>query len=61
VEFPVYEPAHMMLLGNGVVGIENAGGDIDQVTGRRVTLAAFPIRYEQGDASMVRLVAIEKD
>jgi len=57
-EFPIYEPAHMILLGNGIVGIENAGGDIDLVTGKRCTLAAFPIRYELGDASMVRLVAI---
>jgi kynurenine formamidase len=58
IEFPIYEPAHMILLGNGVVGIESAGGDMDQVTGQRVTIAAFPIRYEEGDASMVRLVAI---
>jgi kynurenine formamidase len=57
-EYPIYEPAHMILLGNGIPGIENAGGDIDEVTGKRVTLAAFPIRYEEGDASIVRLVAI---
>jgi kynurenine formamidase len=60
-EFPIYEPAHMTLLGNGIPGIENAGGDIDLVTGKRVTLAAFPIRYELGDASMVRLVAIVEE
>jgi len=58
VEFPENEPAHRILYGAGIPGIEQAGGDIDEVTGMRCTLAAFPIRYEDGDASMVRLVAI---
>jgi len=57
-EFPIYEPCHMALAQAGIPGIEVAGGDIDLVTGKRCTLAAFPIRYEMGDASIVRLVAI---
>jgi len=60
-EFPIYEPSHMVLLGNGIPGIENAGGDMDLVTGKRCTMAAFPIRYELGDGSMVRLVAIVEE
>ncbi len=60
-EFPEYEPCHRILLGNGIVCIENAGGNIDAVTGKRVTLAAFPFRLEQGDGCMVRLVAIVKE
>ena len=43
------------------VGIKNAGGDIEQVTGRRCTLAAFPWRFMEGDGCMVRLVAIVED
>ena len=39
-------------------GIEIAGGQIDEVTGKRCTLACFPIRYRGGEASLVRLVAI---
>jgi len=31
------------------------------VTGKRCTLACFPIRYEQGEASIVRLVAIVEE
>jgi len=60
-EFPISEAAHLVLLGNGIPIIESAGGEIDQITGQRITLAAFPIRYEQGDASMVRLVGIVEE
>ena len=61
VEFPINEPAHRILYGAGIPGIENAGGDVDEVTGMRCTLAAFPLRYEGGDGSLVRLVAIVEE
>jgi kynurenine formamidase len=57
-EFPIYEPTHIALAKAGIPGIEIAGGQIDEVTGKRCMLAAFPIRYIGGEASMVRLVAI---
>ena len=57
-EFPIYEPCHLALAKADIPGIEIAGGQIDEVTGIRCTLACFPIRYEQGEASIVRLVAI---
>jgi len=60
-EFPENEPAHRLLYGAGIPGIENAGGDVDEVTGMRCTLAAFPLLYEGGDGSMVRLVAIVEE
>ncbi|MBW1771917.1 MAG: cyclase family protein, partial [Deltaproteobacteria bacterium] len=40
---------------------ENVGGDLDQVTGKRVTISGFPIKWEGGDGSWVRLVAIVDD
>ena len=40
------------------VNFENVGGDIDKVTGKRVTFAAFPWRWKKGDGCIVRLVAI---
>ena len=40
---------------------ENVGGDIDKVTGKRVTIAGFPLRLVLGDGSMVRLVAIVEE
>src|SRR6266536_2535348 len=53
-----YYADNRQLLGNGIVGFENVGGDLDKVTGRRCTFAAFPIRWQYGDGSIVRLVAI---
>jgi kynurenine formamidase len=57
-DFPEWEPCHRELLGNGIVGFENVGGRIDDVTGKRVTFAAFPWRWVEGDGCIVRLVAI---
>jgi kynurenine formamidase len=57
-DFPLWEPCHRHLLGNGIMGWENVGGDLDQVVGMRVTIAGFPIRWVNGDGSIVRLVAI---
>ena len=60
-EFPIYEPCHLALAKANIPGIEIAGGQIDEVTGKRCTLACFPIRYEEGEASIVRLVAIVEE
>jgi kynurenine formamidase len=57
-DFPLWEPCHRLLLSNGIAGFENVGGEVDEVTGKRVTIAAFPIRWEKGDGSIVRMVAI---
>jgi kynurenine formamidase len=57
-EFPIYEPCHLALAKHNIPGIEIAGGQIDDVTGQRCTIACFPIRYRGGEASLVRLVAI---
>ena len=57
-EFPIYEPTHLALAKAKIPGIEIAGGQIDEVTGKRCTLACFPIRFRGGEASLVRLVAI---
>lgn len=60
-DFPLWEPCHKILLSNGIVVWENVGGDIDKVTGKRVTIAGFPLRLKYGDGSMVRLVAIVEE
>jgi kynurenine formamidase len=49
---------HRILFSNGILGIENVGGDIDKVTGKRVTFSFFPIRWTRGDGCIIRLVAI---
>ena len=43
---------------NGILGIENVGGDLDKVTGKRCTFAYFPSNWDRGDGCIVRLVAI---
>lgn len=61
-DFPEWEPAHNIMLRNGIVGWENVGGDIEMVVGKRVTICGFPIRWYKGDGSIVRLVAfIDED
>lgn len=57
-----WEPCHKMMLGNGIVGIENLGGDLDKVNGKRFKLFCFPLRWHLGDGSMARVVAeIDED
>src|SRR6266568_4610922 len=57
-DFPEWEPVHRILFKNGILGIENVGGDLDKVTGRRCTFAFFPWNWERGDGCIVRLVAM---
>lgn len=57
-DFPLWEPAHKILMSNGIPGIENVGGNLDALSGRRMTLMAFPWRWAGGDGSFVRVVAI---
>jgi kynurenine formamidase len=57
-DFPEWEPCHRAILSKGIYGFENVGGELDKVTGRRVTFAAFPWRWINGDGCIVRLVAI---
>jgi kynurenine formamidase len=57
-DFPEWEPCHRQILGHGIVGFENVGGDLDAVTGKRVTIACFPWRWVGGDGCIVRMVAM---
>ena len=60
IDYPDYEPCHRLYMQNGVCTVENAGGDIDEITGRRMIIAAFPFRCEAADGGFVRLVAWEE-
>ncbi|TPG52401.1 cyclase family protein [Roseomonas nepalensis] len=57
-DHPEWEPVHRKLFTNGILGIENVGGDLDAVTGKRVTFAFFPWNWDRGDGCIIRLVAI---
>jgi kynurenine formamidase len=56
-EYPDYEPCHRKFMQAGVLTVENAGGDVDDVTGKRMIIAALPFRCEMADGGFVRLVA----
>ena len=58
-DFPLWEDAHKnLMVGGGIPGIENIGGDLDKVTGKRCTFAAFPWRFVGGEGCIVRVIAI---
>ena len=59
-DFPYWEPCHRILYTHGILGIENVGGEIDKVLGKRVTIIALPLKWYKGDGSMIRLIAIEE-
>ena len=42
-DFPEWEPVHQKIFKAGILGIENVGGDLDAVTGKRCTFAFFPM------------------
>jgi kynurenine formamidase len=57
-DFPEWNPAHRTLLSAGIPTIENVGGDLAEVTGKRCTFQGFPWKWHEGDACVIRLVAI---
>lgn len=57
-DFPEWNPAQRSLAYAGIPVVIQAGGDIDEVTGKRATLTAAPWKIFKGDACIVRLVAI---
>ncbi len=52
-----YQVMHVQLFPRGVIYVENAGGEIDQVLDRRVMVGCFPWRFKGGEAAFCRLVA----
>lgn len=56
-DFPDWNVAHKTLLKANIPTIENCGGDLDEVTGKRATFHAYPWLWRDGDACVIRLVA----
>jgi kynurenine formamidase len=49
---------HTLLFPHDVIHIENLGGRIDEVLDQKITLGCFPWRFQGGEASPCRAVAI---
>ena len=53
-----WNAAHKTLLGAGIPTIEQVGGDVDVMVGKRATFAATPWKFVYGDACPVRFIAM---
>ena len=56
--FPDWNPAARILLSAGIPTILNVGGDVATLLGQRVTIHAMPWRWLDGEAAVIRLMAI---
>lgn len=57
-EHPEWNAAHKTLLAAGIPTIEQVGGDVAVLGGKRATFAATPWKFKHGDACPVRFVAM---
>lgn len=57
-EHPEWNVAHKTLLAAGIPTIEQVGGDVDVLAGKRATFVATPWKFEYGDACPVRFVGM---
>jgi kynurenine formamidase len=55
---PEWHIAHKTLLAAGIPTIEQVGGDVDAMLGKRATFVATPWNWKHGDACPVRFVAL---
>lgn len=58
VEHPEWNIAHKTILAADIPTIEQVGGDVDTLVGKRATFAATPWKFVYGDACQVRFVAM---
>lgn len=57
-DFPEWNPAHRVLLSAGIPTVENVGGDVSDLVGKRSAFHAFPWNWPEGDACPIRFVAM---
>jgi len=58
VEHGEWNIAHKTLLSAGIPTIEQVGGDVDILKGRRATFAATPWKFKHGDACPIRFIGM---
>lgn len=57
-DHPEWNAAHRLLLAAGIPTIENVGGGLSQVSGKRCTFHAYPWKWLGGDGCVIRFMAI---
>lgn len=57
----VYQATHTMLFvkPHEIIHIENVGGQIDELSNKRVLIGCFPLKFQEGESAMCRLVAFD--
>ena len=58
IDYPDWNIAHKTLFNANIPTIEQVGGDVDNLLGKRATMVATPWRWQHGDACPVRFVAM---
>ncbi len=53
--------SHKTLFAHNIPGIESVGGELDAVTGHRCLISCAPVKYVNGDAFPLRVLAIPID
>ncbi len=56
-----YQLMHIEMFNEGIIHAECVGGDIDLLLNQRVTIACFPWKFVDGEASIARIVAMVDD
>ena len=54
-----YLHCHRRMMNENLMHVDNVGGDIDRVTGKRIYVMALPWRFMGGEACICRLVGID--
>ncbi|RDE08228.1 cyclase family protein [Pelagibacterium lacus] len=57
-DHPEWNVAHKTLLEAGIPTVENVGGDVEEVLGQRAAFHALPWRWLEGDACVIRFIAM---
>lgn len=57
-EHPEWNIAHRTIAGADIPTIEQVGGEVDELIGKRATFVATPWKFEYGDACPVRFVGM---
>ncbi|MCK8825622.1 cyclase family protein [Fuchsiella alkaliacetigena] len=50
---------HTKLFPEGIIHVENLGGEIDKILNQRIAIGCFPWRFVDGESSICRVVAFE--
>lgn len=57
-DFPDWNAAHKALLAADIPTVENIGGDVAKISGRRATFQCYPWKWLEGDACVVRFMGM---